>query len=119
MNEQATQWPYALLMLFSVFVSSISQYLLKKSATRPYDSILQEYLNLQAIGAYLIFLVSTILTVAAYRGVSVSVGPVLEATSYIYITFIGVRFFHEKMTRRKILSLLLILAGITLYTNGL
>ena len=45
-------------------------------------------------------------------------GPLLEATSYIYVTIFGITIFHEKMSRRKWISLLLILLGIGLYSFG-
>ena len=37
---------YIGLFLFSVFISSVSQVILKKSANRTYASKLQEYLNI-------------------------------------------------------------------------
>ena len=42
-------------------------------------------------------------------------GPVLEATSYIYVTFFGVKIFKEKMNLKKILALCLIICGIIVY----
>ena len=42
-------------------------------------------------------------------------GPILEATSYIYVTFFGVRIFKEKLNEKKILALVLIIIGIVLY----
>ena len=55
---------------------------------------------------------ATLCSVIAYRGVPLSLGPVLEATSYIYVTIFGVKIFHEKVNRKKILALALIIAGI-------
>ena len=55
---------------------------------------------------------TTLLSVLAYRGLPLSLGPVLEATSYLYVTFFGVTIFHEKMNCKKLLALALILAGI-------
>ena len=42
-------------------------------------------------------------------------GPVLESTSYIYVTFFGVTFFKEKLNGQKVLALLLIVGGILIY----
>ena len=39
------------ILLFSVFISSVSQILLKKAANRTYESPLKEYLNPLVIGA--------------------------------------------------------------------
>ncbi|MBQ5754714.1 MAG: multidrug ABC transporter [Oscillospiraceae bacterium] len=106
---------YALLCLAGVFISSVSQVLLKKSAMKHYGSALREYLNPLVIGAYAIFFGATLMNVLAYRGIPLSLGPVLEATSYLYVTFFGVTIFKEKLTPKKVLALALILGGIVLY----
>lgn len=107
--------PYVLLCLFSVFVGAVSQVLLKKAAQRSYRSILQEYLNPRVITAYLLFGGSALLTMLAYRGIPLSLGPVLESTSYLYVTLFGVMIFQERFTKQKALALGLILAGIAVY----
>ena len=43
-------------------------------------------------------------------------GPILEATSYIYITVFGVTIFKEKLTKRKVVALITIIAGIIVYS---
>ena len=44
-----------------------------------------------------------------------SLGPVLEATSYLYVTVFGVTIFKEKLSRKKCIALAMILAGILIY----
>jgi len=103
---------YSIVMLVGVFVSAISQVLLKKSALKSYKDTLHEYLNPLVIVAYILFFISTLIGVYAYKVVPLSLGPVLEATSYIYITFFSVKIFGERLNKRKIFSLILILSGI-------
>ena len=55
------------------------------------------------------------MSIVAYKGIPLSMGPILEATSYIYVTFFGVRIFKEKLNEKKILALVLIIIGIVLY----
>ena len=110
---------YAGILLVSVFISSVSQVMLKKSALRTYDSPLKEYLNPLVIFAYVLFVGTTLLSVLAYRGIPLSLGPVLEATGYIYVTIFGVLIFKERMTRGKLAALTLIVAGIVVYAFGL
>ena len=110
---------YAGILLVSVFISSASQVMLKKSALRTYDSPLKEYLNPLVIFAYVLFVGTTLLSVLAYRGIPLSLGPVLEATGYIYVTIFGVLIFKERMTRGKLAALALIVAGIVVYAFGL
>ncbi len=109
---------YAFLLLFGTFIASVSQVLLKKSAGKHYDNPLKEYLNPLVIGAYAIFVGSTVLSILAYRGIPLSMGPILEATGYFYITFFGVKIFKEKMNFKKIAALALIIVGIAVYSFG-
>ncbi len=110
-----TELMYSGIMLISVFVGSVSQVMLKKAAQRTWASPIREYLNPLVICAYILFVGCTLVTVLAYRGIPLSWGPVLEATSYIYVTAFGVWIFHEKLNRRKLVALALILAGIFIY----
>lgn len=110
--------PYALVALSGVFVSSIGQVLLKKSANKTYDSPLREYLNPLVITGYVLFVGSTLLSVYAYKGIPLSMGEILDATGYVYVTLFGVTIFHERLTRKKVLALCLIIAGIVVYAFG-
>ena len=103
---------YSGILLGSVFVSAISQVMLKISASRPHESAIREYANPLVVGAYALFVVSTRLTVFAYREGPLSLGPVLESTSYVYVTIFGALIFHERVTAKKLLALALIVGGI-------
>lgn len=109
---------YAGIFLFGVFISSVAQVLLKKAAMRSYASRLREYLNPLVITAYTIFLLSTLLTMLAYRVVPLSLGPILEATSYVYVTAFGVLIFKERLTPKRVVALGLIVVGIAVYSCG-
>lgn len=111
-----TVMKYACLLLLGVFISAVSQVMLKKAAMRHYDSPIREYLNPMVIIAYIMFVGTTFLSVLAYKEVPLSMGPVLEATSYIYVTVFGVKIFKEKINIRKIAALGFIIAGIIVYS---
>lgn len=111
-----TSMIYAGVLLLGVFVSALSQVLLKKSSMHNYVSPLQEYANPMVLFAYVIFVGTTILSIFAYRGIPLSMGPILEATSYIYVTIFGVRIFGEKINKRKIMALVFIICGILIYS---
>ena len=106
---------YIIVFLFSVFISSVSQVLLKKSAMKTYPDRIHEYMNPYVVTAYSIFVISTLLDVFMYRYLPINIGPVLETTSYVYVTVFGVMIFKEKVGRKKIAALLLIVAGIVIY----
>ena len=78
--------PYALLYLFGTFISAVAQVLLKKSALKTYESTIKEYLNPLVVTGYVIFFAATFCTLFAYKVVPLSLGPVLEATSYVYVS---------------------------------
>ena len=109
------QLPYVLLYLCSTFLSAVSQVLLKKAALREHKSVLEEYTDWRVILGYALFVGCTLLTMLAYKGVPLNVGPVLEATGYIYVTIFGVTIFHEKMNPKKLAALAMILIGILVY----
>ena len=104
-----------ILRLTGVFIGAVSQVLLKKEAMRPHTSTIKEYLNLRVILAYMLFGSTTFISIVAYRGIPLSMGPVLDATSYIYVTVFGVKFFSEKLNWKKIIALCLIIVGILIY----
>jgi len=109
-------YKYLLLFLFSVFIASFSQILLKKSANRNHNSRIREYLNKYVITAYFIFFISTILTIIAYKGVELKYGPIIESVGYIFILIMGKMFLNEKITKKKILGILLIIIGVCIFS---
>ncbi len=106
---------YLFVYMLGVFLSAISQVLLKKAAMRPHKNIIEEYLDWRVIVGYAIFVGCTMLSILAYKGIPLSLGPVLEATSYVYVTFFGITIFKEKLNRKKVLGLTLIIIGILIY----
>ena len=109
--------PYVVMFCSSVFVSAISQIMLKKSANIPRENKLKEYLNPLVIFAYVLFLGTTVINVFAYRGVDLSAGPIIESTGYIYIMILSAIFLKEKITKKKLLGNLLILVGIICFST--
>jgi len=107
-----------LLFLFSVFIAAISQIMLKKSANKQYKKKMAEYLNPLVISAYGIFFVSSFLTMAAYQWIPLSIGPVLESTGYIFVSVLGYIFLKEKMGRKKMFGMVMILIGILIFYVG-
>lgn len=112
----STMIAYACVLLAGVFIASLSQVMLKKAAMRSHESAIKEYMNPLVIFAYVLFLGTTFLSIIAYRGIPLSMGPILEATSYIYVTIFGVCIFKEKITKKKVVALGLILLGIAIFS---
>ena len=106
---------YFLFMICAVIVSSFSQILLKKSARRTYASFIKEYLNPYVIVGYGMMVVSTLLIIAAYRGLGYKNGPIIESLGYILVMILSYLFFKEKVGKRKILGYALILLGVVVF----
>lgn len=106
---------YILIFLCSVFISSVSQILLKSSANESHGSALKEYFNIRVIVAYGMFFLSTLITIVAYRYVPLSMGGILEASGYVFVAVLSYVFLHERVGKRKLLGLGLILLGIVVF----
>jgi multidrug transporter EmrE-like cation transporter len=103
---------YYFIYVFSVFISSVSQIILKQSADIKYDNPIREYLNLRVIVAYGIFFLATLITIYAYKGIPLSAGPILETTGYLWISLLGYFILKEKISKRKITGLIVVVVGI-------
>ncbi len=106
---------YSCIMILSTLISSVSQVMLKKSAQKTYSSKLAEYLNPFVITAYSLFFGCTLITMYALKVVPLSMAPLLEATGYIFVAALSYIFFKEKLTKKQIIGMVLILSGIVIY----
>lgn len=106
---------YLTILILSVVVASFAQILLKKSATKTYSSPIREYLNVYVICGYGMMFLSMFMTIMAYGGMEFTNVPVIESLGYVVVMLLGYFFFKEKITRRKLLGMLVIMAGIFVY----
>lgn len=106
---------YYFIMILSVFIASISQLLLKISANKPHKTIKQEYLNPLVIGGYLLLIVSTLLTILAYRGIAYTSGPIIETLGYVFILIFSWLILKEKLSWNVILGNIIIIVGIIIF----
>ena len=72
-------------------------------------------MNFRVIFAYGLFFLSSLLTVYAYKFVPLSLGPVLEASGYVFVSVMGYFILKEKIGKRKFLGLVVIIAGIVIF----
>lgn len=107
--------PYLMILILSVVMASFAQILLKKSAARTYSSPIREYLNVCVICGYGLMFLSMFITIIAYRHLDFTNVPVVESLGYVIVMFLGYLFFKEKITKRKLLGMAVILGGIFAY----
>lgn len=106
---------YLIILIVSVTIASFAQVLLKKSAEKTYASPLREYLNLYVICGYGLMFLSMFMTIASYSGLDFTNVPVIESLGYVMVMFLSYFFFKEKITKRKLFGMVIILAGIFIY----
>ncbi len=107
---------FAIMLLFlAVFISSISQLLLKKAANKNYNSFIKTYMNVRVISAYFILFIAVIIDLFAFKYVPVSFVPVIESSSYFFIIILSTNFLHEKLTLKQVAGISLIMLGVFLY----
>lgn len=102
---------HILILLSSVVIACLSQLLLKKEANKEHPTFISQYLNLPVILAYIVMLVSNILSLLAFRVVPLSLSPIGDAVSQIVTVTLSIIFLKEKMTRKKLFGLLIIIIG--------
>ena len=107
---------YSCIMLGGALISSFSQIMLKKSAQKTYESKIKEYLNPLVIAAYVLFFSCTFVSVYALKVVPLSMSPILEASGYIFVAILSYIFFREKLSKKQLLGMTLIIIGIIIYT---
>lgn len=107
---------YSLIYISAVFISAVSQIMLKLSARREYGSKIHEYLNPLVIISYGLFFGCTLITMLAYRKVPLSLGQILESSGYIFVTILGTTILKEKLSRKKMIGMAVILLGIFIFT---
>ena len=115
MTEQSAKLLATIVLFASVFISAVSQILLKKAALKKWPSPLREYLNFYVVTAYAIFFTAVLLDLIALKKVNLSLVPVAEASSYIFVIILSRLFLKEKLTPRKAVALLIILSGIIIF----
>lgn len=107
---------YVLIYLGGVFISAISQIILKKSSNIKYKNKIREYLNPKVLVAYTIFFLATLCNVFAYKYVPLSMGPILGATEYIFVAVLCYFLLKEKINKKKLIGLLTIVGGVIVFS---
>ena len=106
---------FMLILLFSVLIASASQILLKKSTLKKYPTLIKEYLNPYVIIGYGMMVLSTILTILAFKGLDYKNGPIIESVGYLFVMLLSWKFLNEKITKKKVIGNILILIGIVVF----
>lgn len=107
---------FILIMIIGTVFSAASQVLLKKSANKSYKSQIYEYLNWRVILAYMIFFGVLFANTYAYTKVDMKYGAVIDSLGYIFVLLFSWLLLKERISKRKLIGNLVIMAGVILYT---
>ena len=107
---------FYILVIAGIFLSACSQLLLKKSADREHRSFLRSMLNWRVITAYAIFFGSLLINITSMsKGVKLKDMPILESLGYVFVPLLSYMVLKEKITKRTLVSIVLILIGIYVF----
>jgi len=109
------------MMAGGVFISSISQIMLKKSALINADStsIKAQYLNKLVIGGYTLLFIAMFIPLYVYQFMELKYGAVVESLGYIFVMILSTLILGEKITKKKLTGNVLIIIGIALFSSNL
>jgi len=100
----------------SVVLSSLSQVLLKKSSSEKKNHWILEYLNPKVVIAYSTIFICMFMMIFAFTGMYYRYGAVIESLAYLLIMAFSRIFLGEKITKRRIVGNLVIVAGVLIFT---
>jgi drug/metabolite transporter (DMT)-like permease len=107
---------YYILVLLSVFIAACAQMLLKKATKGTYESAIRQYLNIWVISAYGIMMGCMLINIYCMsKGVGVKSVGIIESMSYVFVPFLSWRLYKERLSKRKIGAVLLIMLGIIIF----
>ncbi len=107
---------YAIVVVLAVFISAVAQMFLKYGAKQPHKSWIYEYLNVWVIGGYAILMGALLLNVFAMsRGVELKTLMAIESLGYLFIPTLSYFVFGEKIGKRKMFAIALIVIGIIIF----
>lgn len=108
----ATKLWAALLVLFTTLLTSSAQLLYKFGSASLSFNLLDLLRNYYLIGGIILYALGGILMIISFRGGEVSVLYPIIATSYIWVSFLSIKFLGETMNLYKWIGIIAIMAGI-------
>ena len=107
---------YYMLVIFGVLLASVSQILLKTSASKDHSSFIKEYLNGKVIGGYSLLLLSLLLDLCAmHYGVLAKEVSSIESLSYLFVPLLSWFFLRERISKMKCVAIGLIMTGVVVF----
>lgn len=114
----ATELWAAALVVLGTIVGAFGPILLKKGSDKFSLNPIILIKNYHIIGGVFLYLLGTILFIAALRGGELSILYPLVSVTYIWVAFLSIKFLKEKMNKYKWMGIALIMVGVTFIGLG-
>ena len=101
--------------ILAAFITALSQIILKKQANiteAKKSGFFSKFLNPRVIISYGLLFSTLVINQVALIHVPVSVMPCITATSFVWVFIMGVFILKEKVSRRRILGVAVIILGV-------
>lgn len=108
---------YYLIVVFTAFLSSVSQVLLNLSNQKKRGGIISEYVNPLVLLSYAILAFVLVLNTYVLKFIPMMDAHVIAASTYIFLLILSRIFLGERITLRKIIGNIMIIAGILVFTS--
>ncbi len=99
-------------VLATTLLTSSAQILWKTGSAALKPDIVSILTNYYLLGGVFLYVIGGILLILSFKGGEVSVLYPIIATSYIWVSFLSIRFFGESMNPFKLIGVTAIIIGI-------
>ena len=105
------------LVLFAVFLTGISQVLLKLGSQNKIaiTGWLAPYLNIQTISAYVILLLVTIISTIALIEVPLKLFSAIASLSFVFVVLLSRLILNEEINQGMFVGILIIVSGVMVF----
>lgn len=100
--------------IISIVIASYSQILLKKGATSKKNIFINKY----TIIGYSLMVISTVFSLIGYKGVDMALSQVLQILGFFFVALFSYFLLHEKISKRVMMGLIIVIIGIIVYSVG-
>ncbi len=110
-------WAVGLVVL-ATLVGAFGPILLKKASAKSLSKISSLITNYNLFGGVALYAFGTLLFIPALKGGDLSVLYPFVALTYIWVSFLSVKFLGEKMNKFKWIGIFFIIVGVSLIGLG-
>ena len=106
------------LVISATFIGAFGPILLKKASAKSLSKISSLATNYHLFGGVALYAIGTVLFIPALKGGELSVLYPFVALTYVWVSFLSVKFLGEKMNKFKWLGIASIIIGVSLIGVG-